>query len=477
MKKPLLLVIIIVFIFINSFCIYQVLNTHDRYKVLLKGNNDIKLSYNSDYSDEGFEVLLNDKEVSYDELDSYDIISDVDTTKLGEYKVEYNIKYRGRDYHFERIVRVVDEEAPTIETNMDEVTLGYCNNELTSTLEYKALDNFDGDITDKVKKSESDDKYILSVTDSNGNKTEKELKKKVGEKPTDKIVLNGRASVSIELGSSYKEEGAYLTDGCGETIEGEIVTSGNVDTNKEGKYTITYKLKDNDNIKNKRTITVYKETAKASNGSGIIYLTFDDGPGAYTSQILNTLDKYNVKATFFVTNQFPGYKNTIKQEYDRGHTVAVHSLTHNWNIYQSSNAYWNDFNAMNDIIEQQTGHRTTLLRFPGGTSNHMANKTSGKVGMSTLVNEVNSKGLHYFDWNVSVEDAGSCVNVSDKVSCVVNNFKRYINPNRENIVLMHDIKSFTANGLEQMIVYAKNQGYTFKAINENTNPIHFKPYQ
>ena len=476
MFKPYKVVLLIIFFIIDAFCLNIIVKTRDRVSVKLVGNDQVNQTVGYEYNDGGFSISLNGKDIDINES-IYEIINEVDTSILGEYVVTYNIKYKDKEYVLERKINVVDDEAPVITTSVEEVTLGYCNNELIDSLEYTANDNYDGDVTDRVKKEETDDKVILTVDDSNGNRATKELLKKTGDKPDNKVVLNGRSSISLELGTPYSEEGAYLTDGCGIRIGGDIETSGSVDINKEGKYTITYKSKDNEDIKTTRKITVYKETAQPATGKGIIYLTFDDGPGAYTQQILNTLDKHGIKATFFVTNQFPAYKYMIKEEFNRGHTVAVHSLTHNWNIYQSSASYWNDFNSMNDIIEQQTGTRTTILRFPGGTSNHMANKTSGKVGMSTLVNEVNAKGLHYFDWNVSVEDAGGCVKVADKVSCVVNNFKRYINPNRENIVLMHDIKKFTADGLESMITYAKNQGYTFKRINNDTAPVHFKPYQ
>ena len=476
MKRPIRILLVILFFVIDAFCITVVFKTHNRIKVQLIGDNTINATFGKDFSDLGFKIVKNDEEICIEGIE-YDIVSDVDSTKMGEYTIKYHIKYEDKEYDLERKVNIVDDEAPIIETNLEEVTLGYCDNELISNLEYSASDNFDGILTDKVQKNESDDKYVLSVTDSNGNTTTKELKKKMGEKPNNKIVLNGRASISLELGDTYEEAGAYLTDGCGEPIEGEVVTSGSVDSNKVGKYTITYKLKDNDNIKNTRTITVYKETAKQATGSGVIYLTFDDGPSVYTSKILNVLDKYNIKATFFVTNQFSGYKNMIGEEYRRGHTIGVHSLTHNYNIYQSSQSYWNDFDAMNNIIEEQTGKKTTLLRFPGVTNNHMANKTAGKVGMSTIVNEVNEKGLHYFDWNVSVEDNGSCSSVANKQACIIKNFKTYINPNRENFVLMHDMKSYTADGLETMIQYAINMGYKFKPITEDTNPVHFKPYQ
>ena len=207
-------------------------------------------------------------------------------------------------------------------------------------------------------------------------------------------------------------------------------------------------------------------------GNSVIYLTFDDGPCYYTQKVLDILDKYNIKATFFVTNQISGYKNTIAEEAKRGHTIGVHTLTHQWSIYNSLDSYWNDFNAMNDIIEQQTGKRTSILRFPGGTSNQMS-----KVGMSKIVNSVNEKGLRYYDWNVCVEDAGACVKSSDKKQCVYDYFVGGLKPGRDNIVLLHDLKSYTADSLERMIKYALDKGYTFKAIDGKTAQVHFKPYK
>ena len=85
-----------------------------------------------------------------------------------------------------------------------------------------------------------------------------------------------------------------------------------------------------------------------------VYLTFDDGPSHNTPQVLDILDKYNVKATFFVTNGKPDYQNLIAQEAQRGHTVAIHSASHDYaKIYQSVDAYFADLDEMNSIITAQ----------------------------------------------------------------------------------------------------------------------------
>lgn len=56
----------------------------------------------------------------------------------------------------------------------------------------------------------------------------------------------------------------------------------------------------------------------------IVYLTLDDGPSDNTQAVLDILDKYNVKATFFVTGEMPEYKDMIKAAYDKGHTIGMH---------------------------------------------------------------------------------------------------------------------------------------------------------
>ena len=92
--------------------------------------------------------------------------------------------------------------------------------------------------------------------------------------------------------------------------------------------------------------------------------------------------------------------------------------------------------------------------------------------MTKLAKEVQERGYKYYDWNVDVNDAGKCAYVSNRQYCVLSNFKSGIYPNRSNVVLMHDIKSYTASALEYMIKYGKSKGFTFKAIDDNTPTCH-----
>ena len=117
----------------------------------------------------------------------------------------------------------------------------------------------------------------------------------------------------------------------------------------------------------------------------IVYLTFDDGPSSYTEELLETLDRYGVQVTFFVTGAFPAYEDMIKKEDAAGNSVGIHTLTHDFEkIYSDDKAFWKDIDQMQEIVQRQTGHTTNLMRFAGGSSNSIsANYTPGIMTLLT----------------------------------------------------------------------------------------------
>ena len=84
--------------------------------------------------------------------------------------------------------------------------------------------------------------------------------------------------------------------------------------------------------------------------------------------------------------------------------------------------------------------------------------------MSTLVQEVQNRGFKYYDWNVSSGDAGN----TTLASGVYNNVINGLSPTRSNMVLMHDVKSYTRDALRDIIRYGKNNGYIFEKITMDT---------
>ena len=135
-----------------------------------------------------------------------------------------------------------------------------------------AIDNYDGDISKKVKVNISKDKISYSVTDSNGNKTvvSKNIVYKDVEKPV--ITLVGDDKVTTFVDSEYVDDGYSVSDNCDSNLDGNVKVEGSVDTSKSGEYVLTYKV--SDSAGNEGQITRVVNVLERSKGT--IYLTFLD---------------------------------------------------------------------------------------------------------------------------------------------------------------------------------------------------------
>ncbi|MCI8300360.1 MAG: polysaccharide deacetylase [Lachnospiraceae bacterium] len=198
-----------------------------------------------------------------------------------------------------------------------------------------------------------------------------------------------------------------------------------------------------------------------------VYLTFDDGPSENTSKILDILKERNIKATFFVIgNEEEEAKALYQRIVNEGHTIGMHSFTHKYDvIYQSLESYVEDMRHLQSYLEEITGVTTNLIRFPGGSSNHVSN-----VDMRELIRYLNEEGFTYFDWNVASGDATSQVYKPDElVQNVINDVVKY----DTSVVLMHDSspKSTTVEALVPMIDQLEQMGAELLPIDENTQPV------
>ena len=348
---------------------------------------------------------------------------------------------------------------------------------------YSATDECDGDLTASVTVSGNVDghtygEYTLTyrVSDSSGNATEVTRKVRIADITAPTISLRGETSSYILIGTSYIDPGFSATDNIDGDLTAKVSVSGGVDTSKMGTNKITYSV--SDNFGNKTTVTrtvfVYKKQAVANPvnpGNKVVYLTFDDGPSKHTSRLLNILDKYGVKATFFVTNQFPAYQNMIGETYRRGHTIALHTYSHNYaNVYASEEAYYADLERINNIVVAQTGVTPTIVRFPGGTSNTVSRKYCSGI-MSTLARSLSYHGYLYCDWNVSSGDAGG----ANTTAAVAANVIAGIQKKNVSIVLQHDISSYSVEAVEQILFWGIQNGYTFLPMTDSTPMVHFAP--
>ena len=195
---------------------------------------------------------------------------------------------------------------------------------------------------------------------------------------------------------------------------------------------------------------------------GVCYLTFDDGPSDNTLKILDILDAYGIKATFFVVG-------TAKTEYmpqivNRGHAIGLHSTTHKYDvIYKDTNSYLEDIQGISDIVYNTTGVRSNIIRFPGGSSNMVSAKYCQGL-MTDLTVRMENLGYSYYDWNVSSGDAAAA-RVPAKT--IVNNVLNGAKGKSSICVLMHDTsaKTTTVEALPDIIEGLDAMGFRFASLN------------
>lgn len=186
---------------------------------------------------------------------------------------------------------------------------------------------------------------------------------------------------------------------------------------------------------------------EGDSGEGIrrVYFTFDDGPSANTDRILDILNQYGIKATFFVVGK-SRYQEQYRRIVEDGHTLGMHSYSHKYGeIYASLDAYRQDLARLHDFLYELTGEDCKIVRFPGGSSN-----TISKVDMRDLVDYLDSEGMVYFDWNVASGDAAGGNKSAEQIAGnVLDNIGKYNN----SVVLFHDAsnKAATVDALPMII--------------------------
>ena len=422
-------------------------------KIDLRGEETIPQNYKDKYKESGYTASFLGKDIT----DEVSIDGKVNTTKLGDYDITYTVGKGLFKRKITRHVHVSDTEKPKL--SIDKKDMYVCPDAKPQKENVKATDNYDGDLTKKIKVKIGKDKITYAVEDSSKNKTviTKKIVYKDIEKPV--ITLEGESEVSLLVGDEFVDPGYKATDNCDKDVK--VKVDGSVNSQAEGTYELKYTATDAAG----NTATVSRKVVVFDN-KGVIYLTFDDGPNdGTTNVILDILKEEKVKATFFVTCKGPD--ELIKREYDEGHTVALHTASHDYSIvYASVDSYFNDLKRVQDRVKNITGYESKIIRFPGGASNTISRRYSNGI-MSTLTQEVLNRGYKYYDWNISSGDAGNTTDPNVVYSNVVNSLRT----DRANMVLMHDIKPYTRDALRNIIKYGKSNGYRFEKITMDTEMI------
>lgn len=495
MKKAIYIILILTLVVVVATVVaaaYRTWDAADQLAIQLNDEQVFCVEYKQPYHEPGAVamVLSGDEPVEI----PVSVEGTVDSTKLGQYRIKYtaqadqNVRTEYRD------VYVVDTQAPQI-TLVEDPDVYTLVNEPYAEEGFTATDNYDGDITDWVVRTEADGVVTYTVTDSFGNTSTVKRTIRYKDPGLPNLQLLGSQMAFVVVGENYVEPGYTAVDTNDGDIASKVVVTGVVDNLTPGLYTLQYAVTNSVGATANKERTIYvvprqgdPETEnnpdnpdgttpndpvdKPTGGTTIvpngktIYLTFDDGPSKNTERLLDVLAKYNVKATFFVINTSD--IATIARAASEGHTVAIHTYTHRYSqIYASDEAFMEDLRAMQNVIYQHTGIFTKLTRFPGGSSNSVSSAYNKGI-MTRLTQQLEAEGYRYFDWNVDSNDAGGAKTPEE----VFENVTKGVSTRNESVVLQHDTQPFSVDAVERIIAWGLCNGYTFKALDADSPTCH-----
>ena len=178
----------------------------------------------------------------------------------------------------------------------------------------------------------------------------------------------------------------------------------------------------------------------------MVALTYDDGPYTpVTNQILDVLEEYNGRATFFVVgSRVSTYKDCIKREAKLGCEIGNHTYNHTILTSVGASTIKSEISKTNDAVKKITGQAPTIVRTPGGAVN------------STVKANV---AYPMFNWSVDTLD-WKYRNSSSVVSSIKSNVRD------GSIVLMHDLYGSTGNATEEIVPWLVKNGYQLVTVSE-----------
>ncbi len=210
------------------------------------------------------------------------------------------------------------------------------------------------------------------------------------------------------------------------------------------------------------------DSVKNADGVKTAYLTFDDGPTkSVTPRILDTLRKYNIKATFFeIGSGIESNPDMARRVYDEGHLIANHSYAHNYGeLYASEESFSAEVLKTESLIKSVTGQETIfkLFRFPGG--GFKSSKDRWSDNKQKYKDWLKDNGYVYCDWNSLNGDAEGGAKTKDQL---IEGVKSSIGSQEDVVILMHDAaaKSTTADALPEICEYLISQGFEFRRLDE-----------
>ncbi len=398
-------------------------------------------------------------------------LSAVDYSQLGKYTITYTYGKHQYDLKLE----VVDTTPPSFATKEIEIDakmpvtadmfVENIQDATATTVSFKEDYHFE---------TEGDMTITVIVEDEGGNETSQDVMVHVLPEDTTPPEIHESEEITLMQDAEFDPLSDVAVTDNQDPSPQITCDSSKLDLSTIGDYEITYTATDRSGNTTTFTRTVHVIERKAigkdhASETKMVYLTFDDGPSENTGKILEILDQYQVKATFFVTGNGQKYNHYIKEAYDKGHTIGLHTYSHQYNeVYASVNAYFDDLDKIADMVEGLIGVRPHYIRFPGGSSNTVSKKYCEGI-MTELTTEVIERGYQYYDWNVSSNDAnGNTMPTQTIIEGATSGKSKNL------VILFHDSasKTTTVEALPTIIEYYQSQGYTFAGIDDHAYTAH-----
>jgi peptidoglycan-N-acetylglucosamine deacetylase len=212
--------------------------------------------------------------------------------------------------------------------------------------------------------------------------------------------------------------------------------------------------------------TIKAEGEKEKDREIEVYLTFDDGPSYVTEYILNILREKNIKATFFIVgSQIKGREEILKHIYADGHTIGLHSYSHNYKkLYKSQNSFLEEMYKTSEEISKVLNIKSDIIRFPGGSKPHLND---------IFLERLHENSYKVFDWNVTVSDGldnnkspNALFREATKVKSTLSRIIILLHCGGENIN--------TCKALPKIIQYYDKEPYHFSRITQETKEYYFR---
>lgn len=390
---------------------------------IIKGDKDKTIALNEYYEEEGYEVLYHFK--SYQ--DQVQITSDLDESKVGKYTITYRVPKL--NIKKTRTIHVVDNTRPTITLKGNKEIFTFIDNEYEDE-GATAIDNYDGDISKNITiennvnlKKEGNYEVIYKVKDKSGN--EAVLKRKV---------IVSKNPMSVKLKYTYDDYDNEPMEWWFNKSKEHKRNTGAMSSKKIKQYD-SYYIGENEKV---------------------IYLTFDEGGNdkTYIKEIADLLNRYEIKATFFLTrNYIHDEADFIRELVNNDHIIGNHTRNH-LNMASLANEasidqFVEEVTSVEKAYMEVTGQEMVkVFRFPKGEASERTMKMMKDLGYK-----------NYF-WSHAYYDYGPELSYQEAYDAMMNYYHNGA------IYLIHPNNKGNYTALEDFIKEMLDMGFTFKTVDQ-----------